>query len=113
MSKSGSLFGSFASPKYPNNYPDNERCTWGITVPSGYRIKVVFNEFDTESSYDSLKIFDGPSSLSVEIASISGQHSGPAYISSGSALWFEFSSDVSNTGKGFHANYTAIHGTGM
>ena len=74
---------------------------------------MVFNEFDTESSYDSLKIFDGPSRSSAEIAYISGQHSGPVYLSSGSALWFEFSSDSSNTRRGFHANYTAIQSSGM
>ena len=113
-SKNGSLSGSFASPKYPNNYPDNERCTWGITVPSGYRIKVEFLEFYTEAGYDFLKIRDGTSSLSTEIATVTGQYSlGPVYFSSGTSMWFEFSSDSSNTRRGFHANYTAIHGAGM
>ena len=113
-STNGSLSGSFASPRYPSNYPDNKRCTWGITVPDGYRIKLVFLEFYTEARYDSLKIHDGPSSSSTEIASMSGRYSSnPVYSSSGSALWFEFSSDGSNTGKGFHANYTVIQSAGM
>ena len=108
-SKYRGLSGSFASPNYPGNYPDNERCSWGITVPSGYRLKLVFLDFYTEAGYDLLKIHDGPSSSSTEIASISGRYSsGLVYNSSGPALWFEFSSDVSVTRRGFHASYTAI-----
>ena len=108
LSENGSLAGSFASPKYPSNYPDNEKCRWGITVPSGYRVKLVFNEFDTEGRYDLLKIYDGPSNSSGELATVSGRYSsGLVYLSSGSSLWFEFSSDGSSTRRGFHANYTA------
>ena len=108
--QNGSLYGSFASPGYPNNYPNNKRCSWGITVPSGYRIQLVFSELDTGVGGDWLKIFDGPSSSSKRIASLSGLHSPPfpGYRSSGSSLWFEFSSDDGYTRRGFHANYTAI-----
>ena len=74
----------------------------------------MFLEFYTEAGYDVLTIYDGPSSLSTEIATVSGQYSsGPVYFSSGTSMWFEFSSDSSNTRRGFHANYTAIHDTGM
>ena len=73
-----------------------------------------FREFYTEASYDVLKIYDGTSRLSTEIATLSGQYSSrPVYFSSGTSMWFEFSSDSSNTRRGFHANYTAIHGAGM
>ena len=73
----------------------------------------MFLEFHTEAGYDVLTIYDGPSSLSTEIATVSGQYSsGPVYFSSGTSMWFEFSSDSSNTRRGFHANYTAIHGAG-
>ena len=74
----------------------------------------MFLEFYTEAGYDVLTIYDGPSSLSTEIGTVSGQYSsGPVYFSSGTSMWFEFSSDSSNTRRGFHANYTAIHGAGM
>lgn len=36
--------GSFASPFYPGNYPNNARCVWDIEVPNNYRVTVVFRD---------------------------------------------------------------------
>ena len=43
-----SLTGSsefFTSPNFPKNFPPNTSCTWNITVPNGYIIKVAFHNF--------------------------------------------------------------------
>ena len=108
--------GSFSSPHYPSNYLNNQRCSWGITVPSGYRVEVKFDTFRTYNDNDYLKIYDGSSNFSnssSQFASLSGYQSIPrVYSSSGSSMWFSFYSDGSGTQKGFHANFTAITSSG-
>ena len=34
--------GEFASPQYPNNYPESARCSWRLTAPEGHRVRVHF-----------------------------------------------------------------------
>ena len=40
--------GFFSTPNFPSNYPQYSRCTWNITVPSGYIIKLSFLYFRLE-----------------------------------------------------------------
>ena len=107
--QNGSHSGNFFSPNYPIIYPNKNRCTWGITVPGDYRILVAFDEFHTQRNSDVLTIYDGASNSSDVLATLSGLLSGSTYGSSGSSLWFEFTSDGSITAKGFHATYIATH----
>ena len=106
--QNGSYSGNFSSPGYPINYPNKKRCTWGITVPADNRILVAFDEFNTQRNSDVLKIYDGASNSSDVLETLSGRlSSGFIYGSSGSSLWFEFTTDGSVSDKGFHATYTA------
>lgn len=54
------LFGEVTSPLYPKPYPNNFETTTVITVPVGYRVKLVFRQFDLEPSegcfYDYVKV---------------------------------------------------------
>ena len=77
-------------------------------MPSGYRVEVKFETFDTEDNSDLLMIYNGPSSSSVLLATLSGLKSTPeAYLSNGSSLWFHFSTDGRLTRQGFNATYKA------
>ena len=108
-SVSGMTSGRFASPNYPNNYPDGQDCSWGITVPDGFLVKVEFSHFNTESSYDNLRIYDGPSSWSSLLVTLTGDLSTPReVISTGSSLWFNFRSDGSFSRSGFEATFSAV-----
>ena len=99
--------GSIRSPNYPRNYNNYHRCSWGITVSSGYRIKLTFQRFITEKCCDYLKIFDGPSTSSSQLVKLIGSKSTPlVYFSSGSSMWFYFYTDHSVTAKGFSATFT-------
>ena len=40
--------GSFHSPGYPNNYPDNAECFWGIDCDKGETVKITFDKFSVE-----------------------------------------------------------------
>ena len=101
--------GSLYSPSFPY-YGNYERCYWRITVPGGYRIGLHFNTFDTESGRDYLNIYDGPSSWSPLLASLTGYRRGYVYYSSGPSLWFHWYTDSSGTRQGFAASYWAIYG---
>ena len=106
--QNGSYSGNFSSPDYPINYPNKKRCTWGITVPGANRILVAFDKFNTQRNSDVLKIYDGASNSSDVLAILSGDLSRSTYGSSGSSLWFKFTTDGSMiTAKGFHATYIA------
>ena len=105
--QNGSYSGNFSSHDYPINYPNKKRCTWGITVPGDNRILVAFDEFNTQRNADVLKIYDGASNSSNVVETLSGDLSGSTYGSTGSSLWFEFTTDGSVSEKGFHATYTA------
>ena len=109
-SVSGKNSGRFASPNYPNNYPNNDNCSWGITVPDGFIARVKFSHFNTEGNYDKLWIYDGPSALSSLLVTLTGDLSTPReIISTGSSLWFNFRSDHSDSRRGFEATFTAVN----
>lgn len=40
--------GTFRSPGYPRNYPDDIKCIWTITVPPGSTLELEFRFFETE-----------------------------------------------------------------
>ena len=51
------------SPNFPQNYPNNEYCTWNIYAPRGHLIELVILELEIESdgdkcSYDWLEFHD-------------------------------------------------------
>ena len=67
---------------------------------------MTFDTFHTEDTFDVLRIFDGPSSSGLLLASLSGFKSSPVtYLSNGTSLWFQFSTNGGITKKGFHATY--------
>ena len=58
--------GSLSSPLYPQDYPTKIKCTWVITVPEGYFVRLRIKRFRLGLSCgsSSLQIFDGKSSSS-------------------------------------------------
>lgn len=54
------FYGEVTSPLYPKPYPSDLETTTVITVPTGYRVKLVFWQFDLEPSegcfYDYVKV---------------------------------------------------------
>ncbi|XP_072335393.1 cubilin-like [Scyliorhinus torazame] len=103
--------GTFTSPNYPRNYPNNAKCTWYIFVDSDERIQIIFIDVQLEAtpgcSDDYVKIYDGPSTSSPVLSTIC-TGSNRAFTSSSNAMTIHFQSDSQNTGPGFTANYFEI-----
>ncbi|XP_043569093.1 deleted in malignant brain tumors 1 protein-like [Chiloscyllium plagiosum] len=103
--------GSFASPNYPRNYPNNAKCTWYIFMDSNERIRLGFGEIQLETSphcsNDYVAIYDGPSTNSPVLATIC-TGSSHVFISSSNTMTIYFESDSRDTGPGFTAHYYKI-----
>lgn len=51
------------SPNYPDDYSSNCDCTWFISAPTGYNVKITFDTFRTETNYDTLTVIDASSTF--------------------------------------------------
>ncbi len=72
----------------------------------GDRVRVIFNNFETESNYDFLNVYDGPNDQATLLGSFDGIHTNLNFISthSSGALTFVFTSDGSVTRSGWDAS---------
>ncbi|CAM4702792.1 unnamed protein product [Lepidochelys kempii] len=102
--------GTFQSPFYPENYPNNADCVWEIEAVSNYRVTLSFRDIVTEGGrcqYDYIEIYDGPLDTSPLLGKIcSGSYL--TYTSSSNLMTVRFHSDSSVTKKGFRADYYTI-----
>ncbi|CAM4604796.1 unnamed protein product [Caretta caretta] len=102
--------GTFQSPFYPENYPNNADCVWEIEAVSNYRVTLSFRDIVTEGGrcqYDYIEIYDGPLHTSPLLGKIcSGSYL--TYTSSSNLMTVRFHSDSSVTKKGFRADYYTI-----
>ncbi|XP_054447445.1 complement C1r subcomponent [Pteronotus mesoamericanus] len=117
------LFGEVTSPLYPKPYPNNFETTTVITVPTGYRVKLIFWQFDLEPSegcfYDYVKISADKKTLGRFCGQLGSPLGNPPgkqeFISEGNKMLLTFHTDFSNEEngtvmfyKGFLAYYQAV-----
>ncbi|XP_029767229.1 deleted in malignant brain tumors 1 protein [Terrapene carolina triunguis] len=102
--------GTFQSPFYPGNYPNNADCVWEIEAVSNYRVTLSFSNIATEGGtcrYDYIEIYDGPLYTSPLLGKIC-YGSYLTYTSSSNLMTVRFHSDSSITNRGFRAAYYTI-----
>ncbi|XP_035665882.1 blastula protease 10-like [Branchiostoma floridae] len=51
--------GTFTSPNYPNNYPNDLTCRYEISVTPPKVIRLTFTELDLEDGHDWVYVYDG------------------------------------------------------
>ena len=109
--------GFFSTPNFPNNYPQYSMCTWNITVPSGYMIKLSFLYFRLEPYQYSPCYYSAPGAR-VTVTNVTsddgyqpfmlcGQQLPDPVYSVGNSMQVIFTS-LSSQYSGFNATYTAI-----
>ncbi len=99
--------GSFNDGSGSSNYGNNLWCSWLIDVLSGRIITLNFSSFDTESMYDVVSVYDGNSSSSPLLGSFSGSSVPSSVVSSGDRMYVRFTTDGSETRRGWSATYTS------
>uniref|UniRef100_A0A3B3YU70 CUB and Sushi multiple domains 3a n=1 Tax=Poecilia mexicana TaxID=48701 RepID=A0A3B3YU70_9TELE len=102
--------GVILSPGWPESYPNLQMCTWSINVEKGYNVTITFESFHTEREFDVLEIFDGPTTNSPTLATLSGDLPTPFNITtSGHQFLVRWSSDHGTNKKGFKIRYVALY----
>ncbi|XP_070608648.1 scavenger receptor cysteine-rich domain-containing protein DMBT1-like [Erythrolamprus reginae] len=103
--------GSFKTPYYPLDYPNNVDCVWEIQVKNNYQIRLNLQDFVLEQcgscTCDYVEIYDGPLHTASRLGKVcyGSYHS---FISSSNMMTVKFRTDGSVTRRGFYANYHSI-----
>ena len=108
--------GFFSTPNFPSNYPQYSKCTWNITVPSGYIIKLSFLYFRLKpyqyipcyhASEARVTVTNVASDDGYQPFMLCGQSLPPPVYSVGNSVQVIFTS-LRSQYPGFNATYTAI-----
>ncbi|XP_078681283.1 uncharacterized protein LOC144916141 isoform X2 [Branchiostoma floridae x Branchiostoma belcheri] len=101
--------GTFTSPNYPNNYPNDKDCRYEISVTPPKVVRLTFMDFNIEDPYDVLLVYDGNTTDDTwEIGKLNGANIPSPITSSESNMTVLFHADNRGNRKGFQANYAAV-----
>ncbi|XP_074596985.1 cubilin-like, partial [Brevipalpus obovatus] len=93
-------------------YGHRQTCTWTISAPSSRKIHLNFTRFELESQtdcrFDSLTIYNGPSTLSPKIGTFCGNKIPTNMISRSSELLLVFKTDTGVSRYGFKVLWDAM-----
>lgn len=99
--------GSFTDGSGTANYQNNLDCFWLIKPTGANTISLNFPTFNTEANYDTVIVYDGPTTADPVLMQWWGNTLPPTINSTAGALLVEFKSDVSLNYSGWIANYTS------
>uniref|UniRef100_A0A668AKV0 CUB and Sushi multiple domains 3 n=1 Tax=Myripristis murdjan TaxID=586833 RepID=A0A668AKV0_9TELE len=100
--------GVILSPGWPGYYKDSLSCEWVIEAEPGRSVKISFDRFQTELSYDFLEVHDGPNLLSPLIGSFNGTQVPQFLFSTSNFLYLLFTTDNSRSNSGFKIFYEVV-----
>ncbi|MFK7949399.1 MAG: CUB domain-containing protein [Saprospiraceae bacterium] len=89
------------------DYQDNANCSWLIQPAGANQVTLTFNNFDTETGYDTVSIYDGVNANAPLLMTWSGNAIPSAVTSTTGAMFVTFISDGSQTDAGWEASYTS------
>lgn len=102
--------GSLVFPQQPP-YANDSLKQWRIRVPSG-RVKLQFAAQDLESTWDYLRVYDGPGTDFPYLAQLTGNQVAAPLLSSGNEVVLRFQSDCAISGQGFSLSWEGVSGAG-
>ncbi|KAJ8033457.1 CUB and sushi domain-containing protein 1 [Holothuria leucospilota] len=104
--------GTVTSPYYPNDYRNNCRCRYIITVTNPNRIRLQFHSLDfgdNTCQQDSIRVYDGQINFSALITWFCSNRNTPTTLTSQTQkLFIWFRSDSRTVAGGFRATYSII-----
>jgi len=101
------LSGYFTSPGFPDNYPNNQECSWHFSVPSTMVLYFALIRFSMESTHDTLRFYEGDEDEDPTLTFQSGTTGLSCVVSEFPSVLWEFNSDFSHGLKGFNITYSA------
>ncbi len=99
--------GSFADGSGTANYQNNLDCRWLIQPSGANTISLNFPSFNTEANYDTVIVYDGPTTASTILMTWWGNTIPPTVNSTNGALLVRFKSDNTLNFAGWNATYTS------
>lgn len=87
-------------------YDHNENLTFTICVPDVDEIILSFTSFCTEDGFDSLRVYDGPDTLSILLGTFMGTEDPPTLIATSGCMTINFVSDPNVVCTGWVAMWT-------
>ena len=91
------------------NYSNDCSCKWIISAPKDKRIKLVFENLDTEAKKDKVYLFNGNTTMQDNLLAIfSGNNPPPIVTSSINEVMVWFVSDSQKTGQGWRLRYEVM-----
>ncbi len=91
------------------NYFNREDWTWTLAPTGASSVTVTFHSFQLENGYDTLWIYNGPSTSSPLIGRYTGSNSPGTVTGTGGALTFRFKSDNATVAPGWRATWTCVY----
>ncbi|XP_076809594.1 scavenger receptor cysteine-rich domain-containing protein DMBT1-like [Clavelina lepadiformis] len=100
------------SAGYPNSYENNVDCSWTIVADIDDNIEVSIIDMDLESCCDKVYVYDGPTSSSPRITTLTGNVFASEIVghSTQNEMYIRFTSDSSVFKKGFRLSYKSLSG---
>jgi Zn-dependent metalloprotease len=98
--------GSFSNGSGSGNYGNNQYCVWAIAPPCAQTVTLSFSQFNTESTYDKVIVYDDWDMSNVLLTHSGTTIPSPVTSTTGKML-VVFHSDYSTVKQGFTANYTS------
>ena len=105
--------GVIESPRYPNAYPPNKDCEWGIQVTSHYRLKLTFSQFSlpapgVSGCDDYVQVRNGTTAVTPLIGNYCNRGPSLPIQTMSNQMYVKFHSDSSaNAYTGFSAAFEA------
>ncbi len=100
--------GEFSDGSSTSDYADYSNCSWLVEGPIGSNIRLEFNEFETESCCDFVRIYDGTSIDAPLLGNFSGSSLPPTIQTSQPNAYVVFDTDGSSTRSGWEIEYECI-----
>src|SRR6056297_265048 len=91
-----------------SDYLDDADCKWLIEGPLGSNINLIFNDFETESCCDFLRIYDGSTNSAPLLGSFSGSTLPPDIQTTAHQAYIEFETNFRVTDPGWELEYECI-----